>query len=308
VSVVSGGEQRQDSVYEGLKWIQSHQESCEYVFIHDGARPYVMGTLIQRLWDERKNGGVIPVISVTDTLKSIEGEWVKTTLDRSTIARVQTPQLFLYAWIWEGFQWLKEHPQKVTDESTILELMGKKIKTILGEEENIKITVPQDLPKDQGIQIGQGMDVHPFCEGSQIVLGGINIPYSKSLKGHSDADVLTHAMCDAVLGGAGLEDIGTFFPDNDPQYKNISSLILLEKVVDKIEASGYKINHIDATVLAQMPKIKPYVQEMKICLAKVMKLSPSHIAIKATTTEKLGFIGREEGMAAMAIATLRKKV
>jgi len=208
-----------------------------------------------------------------------------------------------------AFEFLKTHPQEVTDDASLVECIGEKVKIVMGEEENIKITTSQDLKKIQtsSIRVGQGMDVHPFCEVPQrkLILGGIEIPYSKGLQGHSDADVLTHAICDSLLGAAGFSDIGTHFPDHDPQYENIASLVLLEKVVDKIGAAGYTINNIDVTVVAQVPKIQPMIPEMKICLSKVMKISISQIAIKATTTEKMGFVGREEGIVAFAISTLK---
>ncbi|MBI3019350.1 MAG: 2-C-methyl-D-erythritol 2,4-cyclodiphosphate synthase, partial [Deltaproteobacteria bacterium] len=311
MSVIGGGVRRQDSVWAALQWIDTHQESparrCEMIFIHDGARPFVTQDLIERLWKEKETGAVIPVISVTDTLKFKNGEWVEKTLDRSRCVRVQTPQLFSYALLLQAFEYLKSHPQEVTDDAAVLELIGEKVKIVLGEEENIKITTPQDLKRSQEslMRVGQGMDVHPFCEGQKLILGGIKIPFSKGLQGHSDADVLTHAICDSLLGAAGLSDIGTYFPDHDPQYKNSSSLTLLEKVVDKIGAAGYTINNVDVTVVAEAPKLQPTIPEMKICLAKVMKISINQIAIKATTTEKMGFVGRGEGIVAFAIATLK---
>ena len=307
VSVIGGGAQRQDSVWTALQWIDTHQEPCEMVFIHDGVRPFVTQDLIERLWKEKETGAVIPGILVTDTLKIKKGEWVEKTLDRSQCVRIQTPQLFSYALLFRAFEFLKTHPQEVTDDAAVLELIGEKVKLIAGEEENIKITLPQDLKKVQGsvIRVGQGMDVHPFCEGRSLILGGIEIPFSKGLQGHSDADVLTHAICDSLLGAAGLSDIGTHFPDHDPQYKNSSSLTLLEKVVDKVGVAGYTINNIDVTVVAEAPKLQHVFSEMKICLAKVMKISTHQIALKATTTEKMGFVGRGEGIVAFAIATLK---
>ncbi len=307
VSVVAGGVKRQDSVWAALQWIKMHQEPCEMIFIHDGVRPFVTQDLIERLWKEKESGAVIPATPVTDTLKFKEGEWVRKTLDRSQCVRVQTPQLFSYALLLRAFEYLNTHPQEVTDDASVVEFLGEKVKIILGEEENIKITLPQDLKQVQGsaLRVGQGMDVHPFCEERKLILGGIEIPFSKGLQGHSDADVLTHAICDSLLGAAGLSDIGTHFPDHDPQYKNVSSLILLEKVVDKIGAASYTINNIDVTVVAEAPKLQPMIPEMKICLAKVMKISTSQIAIKATTAEKMGFVGRGEGIVAFAISTLK---
>lgn len=315
VSVIEGGMRRQDSVWAALQWIQAHQEPCEIIFIHDGARPFVTQDLIERLWKEKEAGAVVPGMPLTDTLKSKQGDgWVEKTLDRSQYVRVQTPQLFSYALVFRAFQWLQKNPQEVTDDASVVELFGEKVKIISGEKENIKITTAQDLKGSQvnTIRVGQGMDVHPFCEGSmtqgrKLILGGIEIPSLKGLQGHSDADVLTHALCDSLLGAAGLSDIGTHFPDHDPQYQAISSLSLLEKVMDKIGACGYTINNVDATVVAECPKLQPYISEMKICLAKVMKISTDQLAIKATTTEKMGFVGRQEGIVAFAISTIKQQ-
>lgn len=313
VSVISGGERRQDSVYAALQWIISHQEKCEFVFIHDGVRPFVTTFLIDRLWNEKETGAVIPVLPIYDTIKSVTNGWIGQTLDRSSLVRVQTPQLFSFQLLSEGFQWLKENPREVTDDAALMEATGRKVKIIQGDENNIKITTVKDLEVSKiistprvDIRVGQGIDVHAFEEGNRIILGGIEIPFTKKLKGHSDADVLIHALCDSLLGAAGLEDIGTHFPDTDLQYKNISSLILLEKVVDKVFASGYTIANIDITVMAEKPKLQPYISEMKISLSKITKVSTSQIAIKAKTTEGLGFIGHQEGMAALAISTLKK--
>ena len=151
---------------------------------------------------------------------------------------------------------------------------------------------------------GIGFDVHQLVEGRKCIIGGVEIPHSKGLLGHSDADVLVHAICDALLGAAGLGDIGTFFPDNDPQYKGIDSLILLERVREQIEQRGFKIVNIDSVVMAERPKLKPHREAMKARMAEVLRISPDLLGVKATTTEKLGFTGREEGIAAQAVASL----
>lgn len=329
LSIISGGKRRQDSVWAAIEWIKNHKYPCDFIFVHDGVRPFVSLALIERIWNKREHKAIIPVLPIFDTIKRIKDEWVEKTIDRSQLIRVQTPQLFSYFLLDEGFQWLEKHPMAITDEASMVEQMGKKVKVIEGEESNIKITVLEDLEGIRGFapqddkcfvqdgkrfvqddagqfQVGQGIDVHAFEEGNKIILGGIKIPCSKKIKGHSDADVLVHAVCDSLLGAVGLSDIGTYFPDTDPQYKDISSLILLEKVVDKVNANHYTIGHVDATVAAEMPKLAPYIPEMKICLAKVMRILPSQISIKATTCEGLGFIGRKEGIAALAISTVRK--
>src|SRR3989338_2151136 len=312
LSVIQGGQQRQDSVYEGLSWIKNHQENCKMVWIHDGARPFVSEALFTRLWQKRDQGAVIPVLEISDTVKEVQAESVQKTHDRSVLRVAQTPQLFQFDLIWKGYESLQKTKHPVTDDASVLELIGEKVTIVKGEVQNIKITVAEDLYGTSNqidrsspvVRVGMGIDIHAFQEGTQVTLGGIQIPYHKALKGHSDADVLTHSICDAILGAASLGDIGTHFPDTDESYRNISSLDLLEKVVDKIQARRYKINHIDATVLAETPKLMPYISEIKQRLAHVLKVSVDQVSIKATTAEKLGFIGRSEGIAAQALATL----
>ncbi|OGQ18501.1 MAG: 2-C-methyl-D-erythritol 2,4-cyclodiphosphate synthase, partial [Deltaproteobacteria bacterium RIFCSPHIGHO2_02_FULL_40_11] len=280
--------------------------------IHDGARPFVSEALFTRLWQKRDQGAVIPVLEISDTVKEVQAESVQKTHDRSVLRVAQTPQLFQFDLIWKGYESLQKTKHPVTDDASVLELIGEKVTIVKGEVQNIKITVAEDLygtsnqidPSSPVVRVGMGIDIHAFQEGTQVTLGGIQIPYHKALKGHSDADVLTHSICDAILGAASLGDIGTHFPDTDESYRNISSLDLLEKVVDKIQARRYKINHIDATVLAETPKLMPYISEIKQRLAHVLKVSVDQVSIKATTAEKLGFIGRSEGIAAQALATL----
>lgn len=321
-SVIAGGHRRQDSVQSAMDWIQNHKIPCDTIFIHDGVRPFISSEVIQRIWERRDLNAVIPVLPVRETIKRISHDQVEETLDRDPLVTVQTPQLFSYGLLRRAYENLKKTGKTVTDDASAVELLGEPVSIVLGDIKNIKVTFPEDLERSMfnysigGIinsedhctaRIGQGMDIHAFTAGNKIILGGIQIPYSNGLKGHSDADVLTHAICDALLGAAGLEDIGTHFPDTDPQYKGISSLVLLEKVVDKVGGSGYKIRNIDSTIIAEEPRLMPYISEMKQCLAKVCKVSMSQIGIKAKTAEGLGFVGRKEGIMAMAVVGLREK-
>lgn len=300
--VIAGGRLRQDSVYAALLSILE-QGRADFVFIHDGVRPYITGGLIERLWRERDKGAVIPVIPISDTIKRISSNVVIETLDRSELAAVQTPQLFSFSLIMEAYEGLKRNPVQVTDDASLVEKIHE-VKVINGEPKNIKITTVDDLYPETSV--GQGIDIHPFETGRKLILGGVEIPYEKGLKGHSDADVLTHAVCDALLGAAGLSDIGTHFPDHDLSYKNISSLILLQNVVDKLRGNRYRIVHVDITVMAEKPKIAPFVEKMKEKLSSVLGILQSQLAIKAKTGEGIGFIGREEGMVAMAVATVQR--
>lgn len=313
-NIIEGGARRQDSVQLALNWIEDHDPSCSYVFIHDGVRPFLTLDLINRLWEKREKKAVIPVMPIRETVKRVNDDCVDETLDRDQLYAVQTPQLFSCELLSRAYENLYNRSQTVTDDAGAVELIGEKVETVLGEERNIKVTVPEDLstrvvdhPWRSTTRVGQGMDIHAFTEGDKIILGGIQIPYRRSLKGHSDADVLTHAICDALLGALGLGDIGTQFPDTDPAYKGISSLVLLEKVVDKVYQSRYKIENIDSTIVAEEPKMMPYILEMKQCLAKVCKIDTDQIGIKAKTAEGLGYIGSKEGIMAMAIVNLRSK-
>jgi 2-C-methyl-D-erythritol 2,4-cyclodiphosphate synthase/2-C-methyl-D-erythritol 4-phosphate cytidylyltransferase len=312
LAVIAGGRYRQDSVYAALSWILE-RDHADFVFIHDGARPFVTADLIDRIWKERDEGAVIPVIPISDTVKRISSDAVIETLDRSGLVRVQTPELFSFHLIMEAFEWLKRNPIEVTDDASLVERLGKRVKVVEGDPNNIKITTLAEVilraegSKDLFVEassVGQGIDVHPFMEGRKLILGGVEIPHEKGLKGHSDADVLTHAVCDALLGAAGFSDIGTHFPDHDVSYKNISSLMLLQNVVDKLRSNRYRIVHIDVTVMAERPKIAPFVHKMKEKLSVVLGVSQSQLAIKAKTGEGIGFIGREEGIVAMAVATV----
>jgi len=203
ISVILGGCKRQDSVYQALQWIDGSDHECDFVIIHDGVRPFVSTDLILRLWEARSDEAVIPGIAILDTVKRCDGKNIQETLDRDKLVRAQTPQLFDYKLLKRGYEKLLKDRAVVTDDAHVIERMEKKVTVIEGDPKNIKITLPQDLPirSENLISVGLGIDTHAFTEGRSVVLGGIEIPYERSLKGHSDADVLTHAICDAILGG-----------------------------------------------------------------------------------------------------------
>lgn len=312
---VVGGRERQDSVENALKKLP---EKSEMVVVHDGARPFIDIITYQNTLLEAQKGGVaIAAVPTKDTVKKVGvGEYVETTYNRSEIWLSQTPQIFFPKVITEAYASARKGAFVGTDDASLVERMGIKVKIVMGNYRNIKITTPDDLIIGEAImkkketsqlRIGKGFDVHRLVEGRPCILGGEKIPHKKGLLGHSDADVLSHAIADALLGAAGLGDIGVHFPDTDQTYEGASSIELLKRVVEMIEENNWEIQNIDATIIAERPKISSYVSKIKSNLARATKINLGQINVKGTTTEKLGFVGREEGIAAEAIALLKKK-
>lgn len=306
--IVPGGDTRQDSVYAGLLKVTS-----EIVAIHDAARPMVTCDIIRRSIEEaEKSGACIAAVPVVDTIKSADSDMaVIGTVDRSNLYSVQTPQTFRTSLIREAFEKAFAEGFYATDDAALVENLGHKVSIVPGSYDNIKITTPSDLElanmKLGGgeTRTGMGFDVHALVEGRKLILGGVDIPYELGLLGHSDADVVLHAIADALLGAAAMGDIGRHFPDTDPKYKGISSLRLLGAVGDLIREAGWSIVNIDATLAAQKPKIAPYVPQMVSNIADCLGIEPDRVSIKGTTTEKLGFTGRGEGMACWAVANIK---
>ncbi|MCE5322674.1 2-C-methyl-D-erythritol 4-phosphate cytidylyltransferase [bacterium] len=307
--ITEGGKERQDSVYRGLEKVTS-----EIVAIHDAARPMVTCDIISRSIDEaQRSGACIVAVPVIDTIKSVTPQcMVSDTIDRSNLYCIQTPQTFKIELIKKAYDQAYADGYYATDDSALVERIGEKVAIVQGSYDNIKITTPSDMELASmklgaGIhRSGIGFDVHAFAEGRKLVLGGIDIPYEKGLAGHSDADVIIHAIMDALLGAAALGDIGRHFPDSDPSYKGISSIKLLTHVGNLLAKDGWHISNIDAVVICEQPKISPHVKEMVKGIAECLKIETGCINIKGTTTEKLGFTGRGEGIACQAIATLNK--
>lgn len=300
--VIVGGKERQDSVYQAMLFLQQRGTAPEdIVLVHDGVRPYVSKAVIEAVVEEAaKSGAAITAVPPKDTIRHIE----KGTLDRSRLCCVQTPQGFRFGLLLEAFEKAMEEGFYGTDDASLVERLGHAVAIVPGEYTNIKITTPEDLTME--MRIGTGYDVHKLVEDRDLILGGVTIPYEKGLLGHSDADVLTHALMDALLGAAALGDIGKLFPDNDDSFKGISSIELLRRVKKALDDKGYSLGNADVTVICQKPKLAGYIDEMRANIAKALDADVERISIKATTTEKLGFTGRGEGIAAEAVCILNR--
>ncbi len=293
--LVAGGSKRQDSVYEGLK----HADT-DIVLIHDGARPFVTQQIITEVTAAAAQyEAAVCAVTPKDTIRT-----KRNTLDRKELFAVQTPQGFDTAIIKKAYEQAYTEGFYGTDDASVAERAGNDIRIVPGSYANIKITTREDLPMET--RVGTGYDVHRLTYGRKLILGGVCIPFEKGLLGHSDADVLVHAIMDALLGAAALGDIGKLFPDTDDRYKGISSIELLKRVGEVIGEAGYSIGNIDATLVAQKPKIAPYIDDMKKNIADALGIDIQRVSVKATTTEKLGFTGRQEGMEAQAACILNK--
>jgi 2-C-methyl-D-erythritol 4-phosphate cytidylyltransferase/2-C-methyl-D-erythritol 2,4-cyclodiphosphate synthase len=321
--VIEGGKERQDSVLAGL---ESLSDEIELVLVHDGVRPFVSTTVIEECLEEaEKSGAAMTAIPVKDTLKAVSSRNViEKTINRDGVWQAQTPQAAKTALLKEAYRLAAAKKDFIaTDEAGLLEFLGHPVKVIAGSEKNIKITRPEDLVIAKAILMereaavdsmetkleyrsGYGYDAHRLVEGRPLILGGENIPFEKGLEGHSDADVLIHALCDAMLGAIGAGDLGRHFPDTDQKFKNISSINILRDVVSQIKEKGYVLGNADITVVAQKPKLSPYLAAMQKNIAITSGVTPEVINLKATTTEELGFEGRGEGMSAHAVVMLRK--
>lgn len=292
-----GGQTRFLSVQNGLKMVGA---DCTLVAIHDGARPFASKNLIEKLFDEAQAyGSAIPSLPVTDTIWQ-QSDNGATTVDRTTLKAVQTPQVFRFDLITRAFSNAKH--QNYTDESTLFHDIFGNVHFADGERANIKITYPQDLPT---YRIGNGFDVHAFTDGDGVILGGVKIPYNKKLKGHSDADVLAHAICDGVLCASNNRDIGVQFPDTDDTYLGANSMDLLAKCVQIAKDSGFEVVNVSAVVICQAPKLAPYIPQMAQNLAKVLGVDVSCVNLSATTTEKLGALGNGDGIATQSVVLLK---
>ena len=312
VVFASGGHTRQESVYNGLCALNADPD--DPVLIHDAARCLVDSEVITRVINAvMETGTGIPGIPVTSTYKICDREsMVIQTPDRAALYEIQTPQGFRYSTIMSLSEKARKECFEATDDAGLLEHFQVPVKVVPGSVNNIKLTTPDDLSRAKTIlegdssemRIGFGYDVHQLSENRKLILCGIEIPFGLGLLGHSDADVAIHALIDAMLGACSLGDIGKLFPDTDDQYKDISSAILLRKVYDLIISRGHRINNADITIVAQRPKLQPFIPLMKENIALLLKVSPENINIKATTTEHLGFEGRMEGISAYAVCTV----
>lgn len=301
-AVVQGGATRADSVRAGLAAAEG-----ELVAIHDAARPFVSQAVITAALEAAaRMGAAAPAVPVKDTIKVTRPDGtVQSTPDRASLFAVQTPQCFRRSLYEQALGTVTgEQAHLVTDDCSLFELAGLPVQLTGGDYANYKITTKEDLKGEASMRIGHGYDVHRLVEGRKLILGGVDIPYEKGLLGHSDADVLLHAVSDALLGAAALGDIGQHFPDTDPAYKGADSLVLLRAVADLLRQHGFTVGNVDATILCQRPKLAPHIPVMRQNIAAALGIQVENVSVKATTEEKLGFTGEGLGIAAHAVALL----
>lgn len=314
LQVVAGGTMRQESVYRGLEALPG---DAEYVLVHDGVRPLVTPGVIERVVEAaRTHGAATAGVPITDTVKRADSDGVITeTVDRAGLWSIQTPQAFRVDLLWDAHRAAQQQGTQFTDDAGMVEAIGRPVRVVEGDPRNIKLTRPDDLrlalawygegEAADALRVGIGYDVHRLVEGEPLILGGVRVPHTHGLVGHSDADVLAHAVTDGLLGAAALGDIGQHFPDTDPKYKGADSMELLKAVVALLAQHGWRPAQVDAVIAAQRPKLAPHIPAMRTSLARALQLDPSAVSVKATTTEKLGFVGREEGIEVRCVVTIQ---
>ena len=305
---IHGGATRQESVRLGLEALSDN--SPDVVLIHDGARPFVDPGLIHRVLKALKtHKGAIPALPVHDTLKRGKNGVIIGTEPRDGLYRAQTPQGFHYAEILEAHR--KAMGRELTDDAAVMEAHGLPVLLVDGAEDNVKITTRQDLARAAArfegpgeVRVASGYDVHRCDEGAFVTLCNIQVPHTQGLLGHSDADAALHALTDALLGCIAAGDIGRHFPPTDPRWKGADSALFLSYVAELVAAAGGRIQHVDITIICERPKIGPHRAAMVERVAEILGIAQSRVSVKATTTEGLGFTGRQEGIAAEAVATV----
>jgi 2-C-methyl-D-erythritol 4-phosphate cytidylyltransferase/2-C-methyl-D-erythritol 2,4-cyclodiphosphate synthase len=288
----------------------------DIVLVHDAARPFVSPSLIARaIAAARLSGAAVPVIAVADTVKSVDAAGTVTgTLDRTPLRLVQTPQAFGYAALLDAHR--RAHAagrDDFTDDAALAEWAGIKVATFEGDASNVKLTTSDDFVRAENaklaalsdVRTGFGFDVHQFGDGDHVMLGGVRVPHQRGLSGHSDAYVVLHALVDAILGALSDGDIGVHFPPTDPQWRGASSDRFLAFAVEKVRSRGGRIAHLDITIVCESPRVGPHRDAMRARIAELAGLPVERVGLKATTSEKMGFTGRGEGMAAFANATVR---
>jgi 2-C-methyl-D-erythritol 4-phosphate cytidylyltransferase/2-C-methyl-D-erythritol 2,4-cyclodiphosphate synthase len=311
---VAGGATRQTSVHAGLQALQGR--APEIVLIHDAARPFLSSALISRAIEAARScSAATPGVAVADTVKKIDQDaMVIETLDRSQLRMVQTPQAFAFALIADAHQRAAAAGREdFTDDAALAEWAGHRVLMFEGEAGNVKLTTNEDFARAEllsaaalaDVRIGNGFDVHAFVDGDHVMLGGVRIPHRQGVTGHSDADVALHALVDAILGALAEGDIGQHFPPSDPQWRGASSDRFLAFACERVRARGGVIGNLDVTVVCEAPRVSPHRDAMRARIAEIAEISPDRVAVKATTSEKLGFTGRGEGIVAMATATVR---
>lgn len=306
--IVEGGATRSKSVRNALEALAG--KGVTRVLIHDAARPLVSGALVARVLAALdSHAGAAPALPVTDALWTGAGGLVTGTRDRTGLFRAQTPQGFQFEPILAAYS---AFIGEAADDVEIARAAGMDVAIVEGDEANLKLTLPGDFARAEAmlkgrsmdIRTGNGFDVHAFCPGDHLWLCGVNLPHDRALLGHSDADVGMHALTDAIYGALAEGDIGRHFPPSDPQWKGAPSRIFLAHATERIAARGFRLAHADVTIVAERPKVGPHALEMARVLASILGVTADRISVKATTSERLGFTGREEGIAALATATL----
>jgi 2-C-methyl-D-erythritol 4-phosphate cytidylyltransferase/2-C-methyl-D-erythritol 2,4-cyclodiphosphate synthase len=311
---VSGGTSRQASVRHGLEALEARRP--DLVLVHDAARPFASAALIERaIAAARASGGAIPVLAVADTVKRVDAAGrVSGTLDRAALRLVQTPQAFAFAPLIAAHRRAAaDGRDDFTDDAALAEWAGLSVTTFEGEAGNVKLTTGDDFARAEAqrlalladVRTGFGFDVHAFGDGDHVMLGGVRIAHPRGLAGHSDADVVLHALVDAVLGALADGDIGVHFPPSDPRWRGASSDRFLAFAVERLRARGGILAHVDVTVVCEAPRIGPHRDAMRARIAAIAGIAVERVGIKATTSEKMGFTGRGEGMAAFANVTVR---
>ena len=312
LAVVEGGGERQESVLRALEALPGLGASDgDVVLVHDGSRPFPPVHRLDDLVAASRPDGALVAVPLADTLKRERAGAVAGTIERAGLWRAQTPQAFPLGVLRQALTSAVEEGEPVTDEAQAVERAGRSPRLVAGDPRNIKVTYPQDLELAEAIlaargtariAVGHGYDVHRLVDGRPLVLGGVEIPFGQGLLGHSDADVVAHAVADAVLGAAGLGDLGRHFPASDPRWKDVSSLALLEEISRMVAGKGLRVLRVDATLVAQRPRVARHVPAMEGALARALGVPRGAVTVKATTTEGLGFEGRGEGMSAHAVA------
>ncbi|MBN2243474.1 MAG: 2-C-methyl-D-erythritol 2,4-cyclodiphosphate synthase [Acidobacteria bacterium] len=322
IDCVAGGRSRQESVHCGVRQVRP---GADLILVHDAVRPFcgrdAIESVLQAAWEK---GAAVPGLTATETIQRVSRKGrVLTTPPRRELYAIQTPQAFHAEILEAALERASVEGFTGTDESSVVRWAGYPVYVVAGAPDNIKITRPLDLElaelllkrqhgkdgaamNETGYRIGHGIDYHRLVEGRKLILGGVDVPFEKGLEGHSDADVLAHAVCDALLGAAALGDIGRHFPDTDPANRGRSSMEFLRTVLAGLKAQGWRIHNVDATLLAERPKLAPYIPAMRQNIADALEMSSGDVNVKATTTEGLNAEGRGEGISAHAVALLIK--
>ncbi|MCR8723444.1 bifunctional 2-C-methyl-D-erythritol 4-phosphate cytidylyltransferase/2-C-methyl-D-erythritol 2,4-cyclodiphosphate synthase [Frigidibacter sp. ROC022] len=306
--VVAGGAERAGSVLAGLEALEG--SDCAHVLIHDAARPLVPAEMILRVSDTLdRHVAVAPGLALSDALWRTQGDRITGTADRTGLWRAQTPQGFRYEAILEAHRAHRGGP--AADDVAVALAAGIEVALVNGDERALKLTHPEDMERASAmlevamdVRVGQGFDVHAFGPGDHVTLCGVTVPHGRGLAGHSDADVGLHALCDAIYGALGAGDIGRHFPPSEAEWKGADSMRFLDHAAGLVRERGYRVSQADVTLICEAPKIGPHAQAMQDRIAPVLGVAADRISVKATTSERLGFTGREEGIAAMAVATL----